>query len=120
MDEIDELFGSEGGQPQPRRGLIIGLLATGILFSIGGMACTAAPGGMLVLGAWMVVEKEMDRVESGYLPADVRAEVQRLHRFTLLGVATVLSLFALQAWLLADGCYEQLWGSAIQAILVGE
>ena len=117
MDEVDELFGTEGGQPKPRRRLILILLVTGLLLATLGMVCTAAPGGLLVLGAWVVVEKEMDRVESGYLPTDVRGDVRRLHQVTLAGVLTVLVLFMVQAWLLYEGFYEALWGWAIQSLV---
>jgi hypothetical protein len=117
MDELDELFGPEGGQPQPRRGLVLGLLTTGLLMAILGMGCSAAPGGVLVLLAWVVAEKELDRVESGYLPWDVRGEVRRLYQLTLTGVLLVLFLFAVQAWLLYVGFYEALWGYLVARLM---
>jgi hypothetical protein len=117
MDEIEELFGTEGGQPQPRRGLVLGLLSTGLVLAILGMGCSAAPGGALVLAAWVVAEKEVDRVESGYLPWDLRAEVRRLYQLTLSGVVAVLLLFVVQGWLLYIGFYDTLWGELVAAVL---
>ena len=117
MDRIEELVGDEGGQPEPRRRLVLGLLGFGLLTTALGMACTAAPGGMIVLGAWLAVEKEMDRVESGYLPSDVAPEVRRLRALVLAGVATVMALFVVQWILLRMGFYDALWSAALASAL---
>ncbi len=116
-DELEELFGEAGGQPQPRRGLVLGLLGSGLLLSTFGMACSAAPGGLIVLGAWMVVDKEMERVESGYLPEDSRTEVRRLQQATMSGLAIVLALFFVQSWLFYSGFYETLFVAALRQLL---
>lgn len=111
--DLDELFGSEGGEPRPRSGLVHALLGVGLSTTLLGMLCSAAPGGLIVLVAWAVVEKEADRVESGYLPADARAEVARLQQLTLASILMVLLLFVLQGWLFCAGYYEVLWESAL-------
>lgn len=113
---IDELFGEEGGAPEPRSATIIGLLATGVSLTILGLACSSAPGGMLVLLAWYLVGKDMDRVDNGFLPADARPKVRRLQQATWASVAVVIAAFAVQAWLLSVGVYDVLWGVALQAV----
>jgi len=113
---LDELFGEDGGVPEPRAGTIVALLATGLTLTILGLACSAAPGGMLVLLAWYLVGKDMDRVDNGYLPADARPRVRRLQQATWASVAVVLVAFAVQAWLLSMGVYDVLWGVALQAV----
>lgn len=109
MSEVDELFSEAGGQPRPRRGLILALLTSGVLLATLGMACTAVPGGLIVLGAWAVADKELDRVIGGYLPADVEADVRRLRAWTLGGLGLVICLFLGQLWLLASGFYDERW-----------
>ena len=73
------------------------------------MACSAAPGGLLVLAAWVVSEKEVDRVESGYLPADTGPTVRRLQRACFVGLLFVLAAFSVQLLLFMSGFYEGLW-----------
>ena len=114
-DELDELFGEAGSGPKPRSRLILALLITGLLLTLVGMVFTAAPGGLVVLLAWVLVDKERDRVASGFLPADVGPQVQRLHRAVVAGLITVLVLFFLQGWLFcATGIYEDLWTWMLQ------
>ena len=104
--DLDELFGKEGSRARPRRNRILGLLLSGIVLTILGMACIAAPGGILVLLAWMTVETDQQRLESGYLPASNADEVEMLRRFTYAGLLLVVFLFALQAILLCNGAYD--------------
>lgn len=111
--EVDELFGEGGGAPAPRSTLIWVLLLSGIVLSVVGLACSAAPGGLLVLIAWMTVEKEMDRVDNGYLPADARPTVQRVRTACYLGLVIVILVFVAQAWLFCAGFYEWLWAEAL-------
>lgn len=106
--ELDELFGDGAGRPRPRTLLIGGLLTSGLALTVLGMACIAAPGGILVLLAWMHVEKDQERVDSGYLPESDRPSVERLRRFTYAGLVMVVGLFALQAILLCSGVYDVL------------
>ena len=107
--DVEELFGEGGGAPVPRTTLVLSLLTSGLLLAFLGLACSTAPGGVLVLLAWVVVEKEMDRVESGYLPADTREHVGRLRLFTWAGVLVVIGLFVAQALLLCSNSYDALW-----------
>lgn len=113
---LDELFGEEGGAPEPRSTTIVALLAAGLTMTILGLACSSAPGGMLVLLAWYLVGKDMDRLDNGYLPADARPRVRRLQHATWASVAVVLVAFGVQAWLLGMGVYDLLWGVALQAV----
>jgi hypothetical protein len=80
------------------------------------MACTAVPGGVMVLLAWMLAEKEVDRIDSGYLPDTARPAVSTARAATLLGVFAVIVLFALQGLLFCSGAYDGLWGSMLLVI----
>ncbi|MCB9683326.1 MAG: hypothetical protein H6733_17810 [Alphaproteobacteria bacterium] len=112
-DDIDELFGSAGA-PQPRTRLVVGLLLGGLAMAVLGMACSAVPGGLVVLGASAVADRELDRVESGYLPPTARAPLRRLKQATFLGMVVVGALFVVQLTLLSMGVYDVLWGDALR------
>lgn len=106
--DVDELFGEGAGRPRPRSALISVLLVVGLSLTVLGMACINAPGGLLVLLAWMFVEKDVERLEAGYLPEADRAEVERLRAVTHGGLLLVVALFFLQALLLCFGFYDVL------------
>lgn len=114
--DLDELFGDGVGAPKPRGVLVALLLVSGLVLAILGMVCTAAPGGVLVLFAWMVAEKEMDRVDSGYLPSEVRPGVQRMRNATYLGVGIVIVLFLLQGYLFCSNQYDPFWENALRLL----
>jgi hypothetical protein len=114
MDRVDELFGAIGGEPEPRWTLVTGLLISGLLLSLFGMACTAVPGGLVVLAAWMVADADHERLQTGYLPADTAGDVRRLRGFALAGLLVVLLLFVAQMLLLYFGFYDTFWGLLIQ------
>lgn len=116
MDRVDELFGAIGGQPAPRRGLTLGLLGGGLLLTLLGMACTAAPGGLVVVAAWMVADADLERLQTGYLPSDTAGEVRRLRTLAMAGIVLVLVLFLVQMVLLYVGRYEEWWGQAIRML----
>ncbi len=109
MSDLEELFGEGAGAPAPRTTLVASLLLFGLTLAIAGMACTAAPGGLLVLAGWMVVEKELDRIDSGYLPTDARPHVLRLRLFAYAAVLLVIGLFIAQGVLFCFGGYDMLW-----------
>lgn len=123
--DVDELFGEGSGRPRPRSALISTLLVVGLFLTVLGMACINAPGGILVLLAWMFVEKDVERLESGYLPEADRAEVERLRAVTHAGLLLVVALFFLQALLLCFGFYDLLldryyipwWRDLVVAVL---
>lgn len=112
-DEIDELFGEGDGAPSPRTGAVLGLLGGGLFLGIVGLACTSVPGGLMVLAAWMLVEKEMDRIDSGYLPGDARVVVGRLQLAAYVSVLVVILLFVAQAWLFCSGAYDVIWSEML-------
>ncbi len=114
--DLDELFGDEGGAPEPRSGLILGLLTAGVSMAVLGLACSSPPGALLVLLAWYYVDKDLDRIDNGYLPADTRPRVRRLQYAVWGAVALVLVVFAVQAWLLSVGAYDLLWGAALASL----
>lgn len=109
--DLDDLFGKGGGRPSPRTGLIMGLNILGIVLTVLGMACIAAPGGILVLVAWMHVETDQQRLESGYLPASDAQRVEATRRFTYGALVLVVFLFAIQGFLLCNGAYDVLLDS---------
>lgn len=125
--DVDELFGDGAGRPRPRTGLISTLLVGGLVLTVLGMACITAPGGLLVLIAWMHVEKDTERLESGYLPEEDRPKVERMRRFTYAGLVVVIALFTLQGLLLCNGAYDLLldnlylpaWQSFVRGLLEG-
>lgn len=114
MAAVDELFGSAGEGARPQTGRAYALLALGLAVSVLGLVCTTAPGGMLVLGAWLLVDREGDRVDSGYLPATAAPEVARARRWTAAGLLVVLALFALQGLLL---CSTDVYGGLLRAFV---
>jgi len=107
--DVGELFGEGEGTPEPRTGLVVGLLIGGLALAVIGMVCTTAPGGLVVLGGWMVVEKEHERLESGYYPESMRERVEAVRAFAAAGVVTAIGLFFVQGVLLCVGFYDALW-----------
>ena len=117
-EDLDELFGEGGGTPEPRVIPAIALSITGVVSAIVGMVCLAAPGGILVLlGLWWI-ERELDRVENGYLAEDARPRVESARRFVLLCLVIVILLFFAQAFLYCNGFYQGL-GDSIFGALAG-
>ncbi len=114
MAAVDELFGSAGAGARPKTGPAYALLALGLAVSVLGLVCTTAPGGLLVLGAWLLVEREGDRVDSGFLPETAAPEVARARRWTAAGLLVVLALFARQGLrLCSTNVYGQLLSAAV-------
>jgi len=118
--DVAELFGEGEGAPKPRVFAILILLGAGLVVAVLGMACTAVPGGIMVLFAWMLAEKEMDRVHSGYLPAEARGLVRLLQAATFVGVLVVVLLFLAQGLLFCSGFYDQLWMSMLDGLVGGD
>jgi hypothetical protein len=108
--EVDELFGEGGGAPKPRLALATVLLIAGLALAVVGLPCSTAPGGALVLLAWLVVEKDVDRLESGYLPADTAPGLSVLRVVVRLGVIGVIVLTAIQGVLVCGLYYPDAWG----------
>lgn len=115
-DEVDSLFSGVDARPEPRIRMVLGLLFGGLAMAFLGLACSSAPGGLIVLGAWAVAEKEMDRVESGYLPEEVRPRIRSVQQAVLVGLGLVLVMFVVQAWLLSQGVYDILWSGILQVL----
>lgn len=112
-EDIDELFGGGTGQPVPRYGLINSLLFGGTALAFFGLICNAAPGGLMVLLSWTVLETELDRVESGYLPLSERPRLTTLKLTTQFALAFIIFIFALQMVLYCTGGYDWLWGQML-------
>ena len=101
MSELEELFGEDGGQPKTRTTLGWTLLIIGGLSSLFGLFCTVVPGAGLILIAWLIAETDIDRLESGYLPEVLRADLRRLQLSTHAGVIAAIVLLAVQALVLS-------------------
>lgn len=114
--DVDELFDPGEALPAPRRRLVLGLLVSGMMLAVLGMACSAAPGGLMVLAAWGVVETDLDRVASGYLAPESGPEVRRLRAVVFAGLIVVIALFLIQGWLLARGAYDGPWSEALNRL----
>ncbi len=117
-DDLDELFGEGNDTPEPRVGPAIGMAIGGVLVALVGMACLAAPGGVIVLGGLWWIERELDRVENGYLPSEARPAVERGRRIVLACLVIVILLFFVQAWLYCGGFYQNL-GDALVGLTAG-
>lgn len=115
--DLDELFGSGSGQAKANTSLVYFLVISGLISSVFGLACTTAPGGLLVLAAWILVDKESSRIESGYLPTELQLEVDRARKRTYFALLVVIGLFMLQLILLCQGFYEWLWGGLLQLLI---
>ena len=103
---LNELFGEGQGAPEPKTGLAVGLAVTGLLIALLGMACLAAPGGAIVLlGVWRI-ERELDRVNNGYLSPDARPVVLGARRIVFACLFLVIVLFLVQVVLYALGFYQ--------------
>lgn len=113
--DVDELF--EGGRAaQPRWGLALGLLGGGLALTLLGLVCSAVPGGLVTLWGHFVVEKEIDRVDSGYLPVEHRPLLLRLRLASWAALALVFGAFVIQGVLLCSGAYVPLWASALELL----
>ena len=106
--EIDDLFGDGSGTPSPSTTGPLVLSLLGLFMSLCGMACLAAPGGIPVLLALWWIERERDRVNNGYLPADAGPVVERTRRLVYLALFAVIGLFVIQALLYCNGTYDAL------------
>lgn len=116
LREVDELFGSESA-PKPRTAQIGALLLLGNLLAIIGLFCSSAPGGAVILWAWLLHEKELERLESGYLASTQVSHVRGMGTLVYMSVAILVLLFALQAVLFCGGFYDMLWAAAIDAMV---
>jgi hypothetical protein len=114
---IDELFGDGEGQTKPRLRLVWALLAGGLCLLLPGMLFSTVPGGLLILVAWMVIETERGRAESGYLPTHTHPSIYRLRNVTFSALIAMLLLVVVQGVFLNSGFYEPLWSGWIGALL---
>ena len=117
--KVDELFGKGGSSVQPKTLSIIALLASGMLLAVLGLACSSVPGGLLVLWAWSIMEKEIDRVESGYLPEEAIGHLRSLKTIVWTSLLIVLILFIGQTVLLFTGFYIGFWGFIVEQFATG-
>lgn len=119
-ERVDELFGSAGTEARPRTALVLSLTVGGFVLTALGLACSVIPGALVVLAAWIVVQRELDRVESGFLPVTDRPLLLTLRAFVWVTVFVVALLAAVQLWGMWTGAYPQLWGAAIRAWLASQ
>ena len=108
QQDLDELFGESGDSPEPRLLQAYAMALSGVALAIVGMACLAAPGGVLVLLALGWIEREHERVDTGYLAPEARPSVQRARRAVLACLGLLIVLFFAQAFLYCSGFYQTL------------
>ena len=113
--KVDELFGEDDTHVRPNIRTISILLTSGIVIALCGLLCTSVPGGLMVLWAWSMTEKEIDRVESGYLPEDVLPKLRVLKGVVWTALIAILFLFVVQTFLLISGFYIVLWSEIVQS-----
>ena len=84
-----------------------------------GLACTVLPGGMLILLSYHYADREIERVNSGYLGEEHRPVVRLLQLLTRIAVLMVLVIAVIQAVLALDGTYDLLWGTMFTILRQG-
>lgn len=105
--DVDELFGDEDAATA-RTTPAIALAISGVIVAVIGMTCLAAPGGVLVLiGLWWI-DRELERVENGYLAPDQRPAVERARTIVFISLGVVILLFVTQLFLYCGGFYQNL------------
>jgi hypothetical protein len=110
MSDVDDLFGSEDGA-RPNRALVFTLLCAGLLLSLVGLFCTVLPGGVLTLLGFHYADRDVDRVDTGYLSEADRPAAVRLRTAAQAGVIVLVIVSILQLVLFQEGFYDALWGS---------
>jgi len=113
--KVDELFGEEGQTVRANIRGIVTTLACGVILALMGLVCSSVPGGLIVLWAWSMTEKEIDRVESGYLPEDALPKLRILKGFVWASLIVILIIFVGQTILLFSGFYVAFWGDIVQS-----
>lgn len=112
--KVEELFGEEGAHVRPKTRTIVALLSLGVILATLGLACSSVPGGLLVLWAWSITEKEIDRVESGYLPEDSLPHLRVVKATVWTSLVVILLIFVTQTVLLFSGFYVVLWSTFVE------
>ena len=118
MNDVDELFGAEDAA-RPNRALVLTLLGSGLVLSIAGLACTVLPGGVLILLGFHYADREVDRVETGYLAEADRPVAVSLRVAAQAIVVFLVIITILQIVLFQNGLYDALWGSFFLTIREG-
>ena len=114
--KVDELFGEEGQAVRANIRGIVTTLVLGVLLAFLGLVCSSVPGGLIVLWAWSLTEKEIDRVHSGYLPEDSLPALRVLKGFVWASLIVILIIFVGQTILLFSGFYVVFWGDLVQSL----
>ncbi|MCA9492941.1 MAG: hypothetical protein KC621_23585 [Myxococcales bacterium] len=109
MSDVDELFGSGGTTAKPRLTLILTLMSAGVITTGLGLACSTIPGGLLLLSAWLVAERDLQRVEAGFLPLSQGTVLRAFRALAVLLVMLATAAFVLQTVLMGMGFYDVAW-----------
>ena len=109
MSDVEELFGSGGTAARARVPLVVALLGTGSLATLLGLACSTIPGGLLLLAAWLVAERDLERLEAGFLPVDQGPVLRVVRGLALLLVVLATAAFFVQTVLMGMGFYDLTW-----------
>jgi hypothetical protein len=121
-ERVDQLFGGEAGGsglggPEPRTGLILGLLVVAAPMDLFGVVCcTSIPGMVLTLAAWLAADADLARVESGHLDVDRAPALVRLKQVAFGLLIWCGATFLIQMALLGNGAYERWLVSVIRVL----
>jgi hypothetical protein len=115
-ERVDELFGASGSEARPRVALVISLCVGGLLVTLAGMACSVIPGVLVVLLAWVVVQRDLDRVDSGFLPLTDRSRLLVLRGVVWSVVVVAALLTVVQLAGLWTGTYQAFWDFLLRSI----
>lgn len=110
---VDQLFGKGGDAATPRVGLALVLVTVGLLLAVAGTLCTSVPGGVLVLVGGFVVQRDQDRITSGFLATRHRTRLARAERVCQLALVAVIVLEVFQVALYVNGGPYFLWAAVL-------
>ncbi len=116
-DRVDLLFGGGGDPPRPRTRPIVALLALALPLDLAGVVLPTSIVGLVpTLGAWVLAQRELDRVRRGELPQEEVGALPLLHQAAgvLLGWCAVS--YVIQVALVVSGTADRLVGRLADAL----
>jgi len=109
MSRLEGLFGAASEAPRAADRRTRALVLLGVALAAFGIVASSVPGVLVTLAAWWSAERDLDRVESGWLPTSARPRVDAARTYALTGLGLAAALMMAQAWILAQGVYGPLW-----------
>ena len=118
LSKVEDLFGPIEQAAKPRLKLVRLCLVAGLVMTVLGMACSVVPGVSLVLLSWFIVDKEVSRIESGFLAQSWRDPVAKTKTYVRVGVWLSVLTLLLQVTLLCMGVYT-VWAEYLLSWVAG-